>query len=148
LAKHGAADQLTDEERQRERGVFFGSIQKTLSHLTWADQLRMNRFCGRPRPKGEIPESASLYPDWESLKNQRVAFDAEITRWAEGLSPNWLAGELTYSSRSSARVVRGPCWMFVSHFFNHQTHHRGQVHCVLTQAGVNPQDTDLSIMPR
>jgi uncharacterized damage-inducible protein DinB len=47
---YGAADQLTDEDRQRERSALFGSIQKTLSHLTWADQLWMKRFCGRVRP--------------------------------------------------------------------------------------------------
>ena len=144
---YGTADQLTDEERRRERGAFFGSIQKTLSHLMWADRLWMTRFYGAQPPPARIPESASLYPDWEQLKSQRVDFDAEIMRWAEGLSPNWLAAELTYFSQSSARDVSGPVWRFVSHFFNHQTHHRGQVHCLLTQAGVKPQDTDLTMMP-
>ncbi len=59
----------------------------------WADWLWMSRFYGAQRPQGGIPESASLYPDWESLKSQRVEFDAEIMRWAEALSPNWPAGE-------------------------------------------------------
>ena len=81
------------------------------------------------------------------LKSRRVDFDAEIMRWAESLNADWLAGELTYFSQSSAGDIRGPCWRFVSHFFNHQTHHRGQVHCLLTQAGVKPQDTDLTMMP-
>jgi uncharacterized damage-inducible protein DinB len=142
---YGTADQLT--ERRRERGAFFGSIQKTLSHLMWADRLWMSRFQGTQRPQGGIPDSAPLYPDWESLKSQRVDFDAEIMRWAECLSPNWLVGELTYFLQSSAREIRGPGWRFVSHFFNHQTHHLGQVHCKLTQAGVKPQDTDLMMMP-
>jgi len=107
---YGTADQLTDEERRRERGAFFGSIQKTLSHLMWADRLWMSRFYGAQPPPARIPESASLYPDWERLKSQRVDFDAEIMRWAEGLSPNWLAAELTYFSQNSARDISGPVW--------------------------------------
>ena len=107
----------------------------------------MSRFCGTQRPQGAISESASLYPDWDLLRSQRVGFDAEIMRWAEDLSPDWLAGELTYFSQSSARDISGPVWRFVSHFINHQTHHRGQVHCLLTQAGVKPQDTDMTMMP-
>jgi uncharacterized damage-inducible protein DinB len=32
------------------------------------------------------------------------------------------------------------------HFFNHQTHHRGQVHAILTAAGAKPGDTDLFLI--
>ena len=53
----------------------------------------------------------------------------------------------TYFSPSLERETSGPRWLFVSHFFNHQTYHRGQVHCMLTQAGVKPADTDLPMMP-
>jgi uncharacterized damage-inducible protein DinB len=88
-----------------------------------------------------------LYPEWQQLKDGRIAFDAEIVRWAEGLGADWLAGDLTYFSQSAGREVTGRRWHFVSHFFNHQTHHRGQVHCMLTQAGVKPDDTDLPQMP-
>jgi uncharacterized damage-inducible protein DinB len=144
---YGATDGLNDEERQRERNAFFGSIQKTLSHLMWADQIWMSRFRGGDRPKGSIPESTMLYPDWQILKRERATFDAEIICWSDGLSPDWLGGRLTFFSYSAARDISGPRWMFVSHFFNHQTHHRGQVHCMLTQAGAKPQDTDLSMMP-
>jgi uncharacterized damage-inducible protein DinB len=98
---YGTADRLTDEERRCERGAFFGSIQKILSHLMWADRLWMSRFYGTQRPQGGIPESASLYADWQSLKSQRVDFDAEIMSWAEIPGPNWLAGELTCFSQSS-----------------------------------------------
>ena len=144
---YGAADQLTDEQRRHERGAFFGSIQKTFSHLLWGDRLWMSRFSGTRHPQVGIPESVSLYSDWDALKRERADFDAEILRWAEGLSPNWLEGDLTYFSQSSARDIMGPRWKFVSHFFNHQTHHRGQVHCMLTQAGAQPQGTDLPLMP-
>ena len=59
---YGVADRLSDDERRRERGAFFGSIHKTLNHLLWGDQSWMSRFTDLPRPKVGIPESVSLYP--------------------------------------------------------------------------------------
>ena len=47
---------------------------------------------------------------------------------------------------SSAGEITKPKWLLVTHVFNHQTHHRGQVHCMLTQAGGRPHDTDLPWM--
>jgi len=144
---YGAAGRLTDDQRKHDRGAFFGSIHKTLNHLLWADRVWMSRFLGTEQPQVTIPESTSLHADWRELKQERVGFDAEIVRWAESLDAAWLDGELTYFSRSSHRDVNGPRWLFVSHFFNHQTHHRGQVHCLLTQAGAKPDDTDLPLLP-
>src|SRR5215210_7171332 len=68
---YGVAETLSDEERRRERGAFFGSIHKTLSHLLWGDRIWMSRFMGGPRPQGGIPESVSMYPDWDGLKRER-----------------------------------------------------------------------------
>ena len=73
---YGAAATLSDVERRRERGAFFGSIHKTLSHLLWADRIWMSRFTDVPSPGASIPESVSLYPDWELLWRERGEFDA------------------------------------------------------------------------
>ncbi len=143
---YGAASELTDEERYRERGAFFGSIHRTMCHLLWADQTWMSRFSGSP-PPAPLADLAAAYRDWTSLKGRRIELDADIVRWADGLASDWLAGMHTYFSPSLGRETSGPRWMFVSHFFNHQTHHRGQVHCMLTQAGLKPADTDLPMMP-
>jgi uncharacterized damage-inducible protein DinB len=143
---YGAADGLTDEERHRERGAFFGSIHRTMCHLLWADQTWMSRFRGSPPPV-PMAELATQYRDWTFLKAQRRDFDAEIVDWAEGLGPDWLACTLTYFSPGLGHQTSQPRWLFVSHFFNHQTHHRGQIHCLLTQAGRKPADTDLPMMP-
>jgi len=141
------ADRLSDAERRRERGAFFGSIQKTLSHLMWADRIWMSRLADVPRPAGGIRESVSLYPDWEPLKGERAAFDGMIIDWAQTLEQAWLDTDLTYYSGAAERELRKPRWLLVTHLFNHQTHHRGQVHCMLTQAGGKPHDTDLPLMP-
>jgi uncharacterized damage-inducible protein DinB len=144
---YGVADRLADEARRQERGAFFGSIHKTLSHLLWADRIWMSRFTSVPRPPGGIAESVSLYPDWKSLKAERNDFDGTILHWADGIDPSWLAADHTYYSGAAGREVTKPRWVLIAHMFNHQTHHRGQVHCLLTQAGGRPSDTDLPFMP-
>lgn len=144
---YGVADTLSDAERRHERGAFFGTIQGTLSHLLWADRMWMSRLAGTPRPAGGIPESVSLYGDWNELKRERAAFDAVILDWADRLDGAALGGELTWYSAAIKAERRQPIWVLVTHMFNHQTHHRGQVHCMLTQAGGKPGDTDLPLMP-
>jgi uncharacterized damage-inducible protein DinB len=144
---YGVADTLADDVRRRECGAFFGSIHKTLSHLLWADRIWLSRFTPSvPAPAGGIPGSVSLYPDWDHLKRERDEFDATIITWADKLDPAWLAGDLTWHSVAVNRQMSSPTWTLVTHLFNHQTHHRGQVHCLLTQAGGKPHDTDLPFM--
>ena len=144
---YGIADALPDEERRRECGAFFGSVHKTFSHLLWADRIWMSRFTDVPRPEGGIPESVSLYPDWDGLKRERVSFDETMIAWADRLDPAGLEANLTWFSGGVMREITKPRWVLVTHMFNHQTHHRGQVHCMLTQAGGKPHATDLPAMP-
>jgi uncharacterized damage-inducible protein DinB len=144
---YGVADTLADDERRRERGAFFGSMHKTLSHLLWADQIWMSRFSDVPKPNGSIPESVSMFPDWDGLKRERAAFDEIMIAWADRLDPAWLAGDLTWFSGALKRDMSKPKWILVTHLFNHATHHRGQVHCMLTQAGGKPDTTDLPALP-
>jgi uncharacterized damage-inducible protein DinB len=145
---YGVAHQLSDNERRRERGAFFGSIHKTLSHLLWADRSWMSRFSSDvQKPQAGIPESVTLYPDWNGLKRERAAFDGTMISWADRLDAGWLENDLTYFSGALNRELTKPRWQLVTHMFNHQTHHRGQVHCLLTQAGGKPHSTDLPAMP-
>ncbi|MGA2891311.1 MAG: DinB family protein [Xanthobacteraceae bacterium] len=144
---YGVADRVSPEERCRERGAFFGSIQKTLSHLLWGDQVWMSRFTDLPRPEVGIPGSVTLFTDWDNLKSERMVFDGKIVDWSNAIDEAWLAVEQTFYSGATKREWTRPRWLLVTHMFNHQTHHRGQVHCMLTQAGGKPSDTDLTVMP-
>jgi len=151
---YGVADTLGDDERRRERGAFFGSIHNTLSHLLWGDQIWMSRFRSEARPQADvptlnsgIPDFASLFGAWDSLRRERVAFDEAIIAWADNADPAWLKGDLHYYSGAVKRDLSKPVWQLITHFFNHQTHHRGQVHCMLTQAGGKPDTTDLPSLP-
>jgi len=144
---YGVADRLPADERARERGAWFGSIHKTLSHILWGDKSWMSRFADLPRPSGGIPDSVALFPDWEELKVERAAFDRTILDWADHVHNDWLAADQTYYSGATKREWTRPRWVLVTHMSNHQTHHRGQVHAMLTQAGGRPSDTDLPFMP-
>lgn len=145
----GAADRLSDEERKALRGAFFGSIHATLNHLLWGDQIWMSRFAGTPGPEAKsIALSVGQHEDWVELGRARAAFDETIIGWADRLDADWLSADLTYFSGAAGREITKPRALLVVHLFYHQTHHRGQVHCMLTQCGAKPGDTDLPFMPR
>lgn len=143
-----AASTLDDAERRAERGAFWGSIHGTLCHLLWGDRIWMSRFAGTEQPTEDLKASAKLALTFAELSAARATLDAAITAWADGLDDAWLAMELGFWSRSAGREIVRPRWLLVAHMFNHQTHHRGQVHAMLTAAGAKPDDTDLPLMPR
>ncbi len=138
-----AASGLTESQRREDRGAFFGSIHGTLSHLMWGDATWMSRFAGWPAPAGGIKDSPSLHPDWAAMQAARQSMDARIAGWAAALEPAWLEGSLSWFSGAMGREISRPRWVLVTHFFNHQTHHRGQVHALLTGLGAATGDTDL-----
>ena len=142
-----AASGLDDGARRAARGAFFGSIAGTLSHLLWGDLVWLSRFDGGARPVGGIADSPEVFPDWGDYRRERAATDARISDWAGRLGVDDLAGDLFWHSGASGRSVHRPKALCVTHFFNHQTHHRGQVHAMLTAAGARPGDTDLFLMP-
>jgi uncharacterized damage-inducible protein DinB len=144
---YDAADGLDDAARKLDRGAFFGSIHGTLCHLLWGDQMWMSRFDGMAKAEApSIEASASMIADWGELKRRRKLMDDAIADWASRVSEGWLADDLRWFSGAAGREVVKPCWFLVTHFFNHQTHHRGQVHAMLTAAGAQPDDTDLFYM--
>jgi uncharacterized damage-inducible protein DinB len=144
---YGAADGLSDERRKEPRGAFFGSIHGTLNHLLWADQIWLSRLAGTPTPKAKsIKDSVAQYEGWAELKAAREAFDETMIGWADRLDAAALEGDLTWFSAAAGREVTKPKVLLIAHVFNHQTHHRGQVHCMLTQCGAKPADTDLPML--
>lgn len=142
-----AAHGLEDTARREDRGAFFGSIHGTLSHLLWADTIWMSRFADWAKPEVGIPGSAEWAGDWAALSAGRCEADDRIVAWAGAMDEAGLAGDLTWFSGATGREVTKSLVFCITHLFNHQTHHRGQVHAMLTAAGARPGDTDLFIMP-
>jgi len=140
-------DALSTDELSQDRGAFFGSIFETLNHLLWGDALWMARFDGGASPSTSIPQSKQYMPTIAEWAAERVRLDARIIYWADQLSALDLVGDLTWFSGSVNADVTKPKSTCVAHFFNHQTHHRGQLHAMLTAAGQSPDATDLVFMP-
>ncbi len=142
-----AADTLTDAARRVDRGAFFGSIFGTLNHLLWGDMVWMSRFAGWEAPAIGIPDSPGLHDSWDNYKTARLQADDGIRAWADALTAQDLEGELGWYSAVAGAEVSRPRGLLIQHVFNHQTHHRGQVHAMLTAAGAQPGATDLAFMP-
>ena len=142
-----AAGTVDDAAREADLGAHFGSIRATFSHLLWADRVWMSRLAGWEKPAGGIADSAGHETDWDRLREARAAEDGRITDWADGLADSALSGVLTWWSGAAGREVSMPRALCAMHMVNHQTHHRGQIHAMLTAAGARPGDTDLFLMP-
>lgn len=140
------AAELDGKQRREDRGAFFKSIHATLNHILWADMAWMHRFANTPAPTVPPPQSVTMVEKFSELRKQRVAMDQTIQTWAADLDPDWLQGDLHWYSGLLKKDVSKAKWVLLTHFFNHQTHHRGQVHAMLTAAGTKPDDTDLMLM--
>lgn len=140
--------QMDDAELERDRGAFFGSIKGTLNHLLWGDLLWLSRFAGGDFPKIEsASQFVDLYKPISIWSSERFRCDNRIIAWAESLKQIDLLGELTWKSITMDKAVKTPLSLCITHYFNHQTHHRGQVHAMLTAAGQKAPVSDLLFMP-
>lgn len=143
-----ACEKLTEADLRADRGAFFGSIMATLNHLLWGDLIWMSRFDGGDAPTGGgIPDSGQICPTLAVWSAERMRMDARQIAWANAVTQSQLDGELAWYSGALGADVARPRAMCVVHMFNHQTHHRGQIHTMLTGLDANPGDTDLFIMP-
>ena len=136
-----ACARLSDAERKKACPAFFGSIYGTLNHIMVGDRTWLARFEGEEVPSTNL--DAILYEGFEELREARRAEDARIEAFASGgLDERFLGGEIRYTN-NDGNVHADPVHLLVAHLFNHQTHHRGQVHDMLSQTDVPPPVLDL-----
>lgn len=143
---YAAARALPDDQYRKNVGAFFGSLHGTLNHLLVADRIWLRRFTG----EGEAPSklNAILHEDFASLEAARKAEDARIIRYVGGLADGEIDKDLDYATTTGA-PHRNKLKDLLTHLFNHQTHHRGQAHAILTVLGVSePPPLDLLVMLR
>jgi uncharacterized damage-inducible protein DinB len=130
---------LADAVRKRPAGVFFGSLHGTLNHMLVADYIWMRRFTG----DGPQPERLNqiLHEDFAALRTAREQEDERIFGFVTGLTDYDRVLSYQNSTGKTFQQQLGPA---LAHFFNHQTHHRGQVHAALTISGIRePASLDL-----
>jgi uncharacterized damage-inducible protein DinB len=137
---------FSDAERKEDMRAFFKSIHGTLNHLLLADRIWMGRFTGRAFRVNSLDQE--LYSDFGELRSERAKTDAEIEAWAASLDERLLEGSLAYTSIVNPAPRTIAMRLAVAHFFNHQTHHRGQLTTLLSQRGVDPGVTDLMWTPQ
>jgi uncharacterized damage-inducible protein DinB len=130
---YAAAAELSDAEFRNDRGAFFGSLHRTLNHLIVADRIWMKRFTGT----GEAPTTldAVLFEELDALAAARKIEDERIIAWTGMLDERTLAANFTYVTVVQPVEITQPLSAALAHFFNHQTHHRGQCHMTLTALG-------------
>ncbi len=137
---YSACAEISDEEFRRERFGSFGSIHHTLNHILVADRIWMGRF----ECRGEIPASPStiLHYDLPSLREARVSEDTRIEGFISRLTDDALRAHFSYRN-TTGQPFEDPLHVLVGHMFNHQTHHRGQIHVMLSQTGLKPLSLDM-----
>jgi uncharacterized damage-inducible protein DinB len=143
---YDAAAALPDADYRADRGAFFGSLHGTLNHLLVGDRIWMHRFTG----EGDAPArlDAILHDDFHALRAAREAEDARITAYVTGLGEAGLDTVVRYRTTRSPADIEQPLVPLLLHFFNHQTHHRGQAHCLLTGLKGEAPSLDLLVFQR
>lgn len=138
---YGVAETLSPADFAADRGAFFGGLMGTLNHLLATDRIWLRRFSGT----GEAPTSLDviLHADFAPLWAARQAEDARIIAWVDSLDKTQLATNFTYQPVTNPRDITQPLAPALAHLFNHQTHHRGQAHTILTGFGKSVPSLDL-----
>ena len=135
---YDACAQLNDAQRKQDRQAFFSSIHGTLNHLLLVDRLWLGGFTDNPVAFSSL--DAELYADFDELRAERELTDTDILGWTDTLTMEQL--EAPFHER-----LNFPKWLAVTHFFNHQTHHRGQLSALLSQCGLDYGVTDVPWVP-
>ena len=149
---YDAASRLSADELAMNRGAFFGSILGTLNHIMVGDRIWLSRFATHPANHAALdpiralrtPTSLdqTLFTDFRALQEHRVVLDAVIKDWVATLNDDDTKLTLHYASMKGTTFKKNFGYLLM-HFFNHQTHHRGQATTLLSQAGQDVGVTDL-----
>ncbi|MEM7540459.1 MAG: DinB family protein [Pseudomonadota bacterium] len=142
---YSAAAALRLEDYHRELGAFFASVHGTLNHILVGDRIWLKRFTGEGQAPARLDEV--MTKDREALREMREREDRRICSFIDVLDDARLHQELVYQNMSG-RKFADPFAQLLGHFFNHQTHHRGQAHALLTQLNEQAPSLDLVAMMR
>lgn len=147
-----SASQLSDEDLKTDRGAFFKSMLGTLNHILVGDIIRLKRFSSNPTSNKSLEHinqlshptslNAILFDDFNDLKTERERIDEIIINWLANLSEKDIEGCLTYHNMAGD-LQNKKIASLISHLFLHQVHHRGQATTLLSQSGIDFDDTDI-----
>jgi len=135
-----ACAQIGDEDYRRQRAGSLGSIHALLNHNLLADRIWMSRFSGGG--KTTPPLNTVLYDQFQALRIAREQEDVAMEEFFQNAPASFLSKKLSYTN-SKGQHYEEAAVPAVLHMFNHQTHHRGQAHVMLTQCGIQPPSLDM-----
>ena len=137
---------MSEADYRRDVGAFFKSMHGTLNHLLLTDRLWLKRLTGEGEHPNEL--NAIIYEDRRALAAARADEDDRIVRYVASLDEAALDGPQNYTTTSGKPFEQKRCDI-LAHLFNHQTHHRGQAHTILSICtGREPPQLDLLLMQR
>jgi uncharacterized damage-inducible protein DinB len=133
LRIYDACSNLSEDEYREDRGAFFGSAHRTLNHLLVADRIWLRRITGTGTAPMEL--NVVLFDKLADLRQARIAEDQRFIDLTASLTPQAFDRIVSYTPVTVPTPVTEPLAGMLAHVFNHQTHHRGQVHTILTSLG-------------
>jgi uncharacterized damage-inducible protein DinB len=136
-----ACARLTEDNRRAGLGAFFGSLHGTLNHMMVADRIWRARITGAAPP--DLALDDTVHDDFGDLRKAREAEDARWIAMVDGLDDATLSRPISYETITQPTRLRQPLWSALMHAFNHQTHHRGQCHGMLTRLVAEAPSFDL-----
>jgi len=137
--------EIPDEERKRDAHAFFKSIHGTLNHLLVGDKLWLGRFLDDPFPVESLDQE--LYADFDAMRAERVRTDGVVIEFTNSLDEAAVERKFRFTTMVDPAERTYIFRHVLQHFFNHQTHHRGQLTTLISQAGYAPGVTDLMWLP-
>lgn len=137
--------QIPDTQRKKDLNAFFHSIHGTLNHLLLGDRIWLGRFKHTPFLCQSLNQE--LYSDFATLHQERTQTDSEILEWVNSLTDMALTARFSFNGVTTGQERTYQLGHLILHFFNHQTHHRGQVTTLITQSGYDIGVTDLLWLP-
>ena len=153
-----AVERLTRAEIEADRGAYFGSVLGTLNHILVGDLIWLKRFAQHPSRHHALnfvretntPYSLDqiLYGNFVDFREHRALVDEHIITWCAQLRDTDLEYDLSYQNMRG-KNRKSNMGLLMAHFFNHQTHHRGQLSTLLSQYSVDIGVTDfVQLVPR
>jgi uncharacterized damage-inducible protein DinB len=130
---------LSQQDFEAERTSFFPSLQLTLNHIYVVDLFYVDAleggWLGPKAWENEIP-----CPSLAELKRAQTAVDKRLIAVCDALTPDLLAGIVRVNRDRRVQTERRD--RLLMHLFQHQIHHRGQAHAMLSSTTVRPPQLD------
>ncbi|KEQ17536.1 DinB family protein [Endozoicomonas numazuensis] len=148
-------EELSHEQLHQETHSFFPSIMAYWNHILFGDLIMLQRLVANGLVDVELailiklPKATSVNDTFvttmDELRTVRTIVDSIYLQVTESLSSDDYSKIVSYRT-TEGQEIRRSMGAFCQHIFNHQTHHRGQLTCVLSQMGLNFGCTDLPVI--